>query len=542
MAVFPPHVHPFAWGIAVAAAALMGSLAAPPWRMGAAGAWLAVLVVGALGVNLATALQPLQASRILALWGAYLCVFLYCAGLREQAEKPDGQRLLLGAVALSGSGLAAYGLYQSLFAFARLAAAPEQGLPEAVRARIGSGRAVATLGLPDALSGLLAMSLPVTVLLARSTRGGAGRRTLLYALALLQAAGIVATWSAGGITSLALAAAAALWWGSGRRKRTERLAVALVVTGLIGAALLLAARVVSTAESAQGNPLTLRAGNWKVALEMGGEHPMFGVGAGCYGIAFPPHRDWGMNESQFAHNSYLQLLAETGISIGSLAVVGAGFLAWRLLRAAEPTLLVVSCLSFLLHNAVDFTFYVPGVGLTFFCLAGLAAGSLHGTGTRSARGDGGGLALRSLAALGLATFALLVTRADIRREAARWAVRDDPSQAPMLAAGAVALNPFDSESRSLLSHLQLEGATRTGDPELLQRAEESARRAIELDPGTPHHWNHLGRVLLARGDPQGAYLALARAAQLYPIKIEYRRDRDDVGAMLLKSSTPVAPR
>jgi cytochrome c-type biogenesis protein CcmH/NrfG len=58
---------------------------------------------------------------------------------------------------------------------------------------------------------------------------------------------------------------------------------------------------------------------------------------------------------------------------------------------------------------------------------------------------------------------------------------------------------------------------------------------VELDPHTPHHWHHLGRVRLARKDPLGALVAFTRAAQLYPIKIEYRQDRDAVAATLAGS-------
>jgi cytochrome c-type biogenesis protein CcmH/NrfG len=191
----------------------------------------------------------------------------------------------------------------------------------------------------------------------------------------------------------------------------------------------------------------------------------------------------------------------------------------------------VACLSFLIHNGADFTFYVPSVGLIFFCLAGLAAASrcpgVNPDGAAASRIP------RCIAALALAAFALLLTRADLGKAAARDAVVErDMSLAPWLAAAAVSRNPFDPESRSLYSHVLLDQATISKNPELLRRAERQAQAAIDLDPVTPHHWNHLGHVLLASGDPQGAYVALARAAQLYPIKIEYRQDSDMVGAAL----------
>ena len=151
-----------------------------------------------------------------------------------------------------------------------------------------------------------------------------------------------------------------------------------------------------------------------------------------------------------------------------------------------------------------------------------------------------------LGMLVLATFALLVTRADISRDAAREAaLAGDLPRALPLARQAVARDPFDPEARSLLSHLLFELAVKKSSPGSgeAQEAEAQALRATELDPLTPHHWNHLGRVLLANGDRQGAYIAMARAARLYPIKIEYRQDRDAVGASLAPSQAGTgAPR
>ena len=95
-------------------------------------------------------------------------------------------------------------------------------------------------------------------------------------------------------------------------------------------------------------------------------------------------------------------------------------------------------------------------------------------------------------------------------------------------------NPWDPEARSLLSHVLLETGLNDQNIEVLREAETQAQRAVDLDPMTPHHWHHLGRVRLARRDPLGAFIALQRATELYPIKIEYRDDRDRVGAALAR--------
>jgi len=556
VAVFPPHVHTAAWGIAVALAALAGLAASASrdarnsWKLPPAGWWIVLLLTGAIAINVTFAAQRLQAARTVAMWCAYLCMFLYCAGLRRGPD--DGEpavRRVLGALAIVATALAVHGLYQSLYEFERLAeVASSLGLPEAVRARLGSTRAVATLGLPDALSGLLAISVPVTVWLARANERGWLRR-LLWVMTFIQGACLVATRSAGGFASLALAGAAVLWW-RGRTARgaaRRRLAIVLVTTGLSGAALLLAARLLGPGASGDGNPLALRLGNWSVAASMARDHLLFGTGAGCFGVSFPAYREWGMNETQFVHNSFLQLFSETGLFLGGAALAGAVALGLTMLGSGVAPLLAVACVSFLIHNAADFTFYVPTVGFTFFCLAGLVVGPRDGRlGAREApvaRSGGAAVAGRGVAALCLASFALIVTRADMKRDAARDAVvAGEHSLAAALAREAIAGDPFDPEARSLLSRLEFEQSVATHDPGRLVEAEAQARRAVEIDPHTPNHWHHLGRVLLARGDPQGAYIALSRAAELYPIKIEYRKDRDAVlGALAGAAPKEPAP-
>jgi cytochrome c-type biogenesis protein CcmH/NrfG len=90
-------------------------------------------------------------------------------------------------------------------------------------------------------------------------------------------------------------------------------------------------------------------------------------------------------------------------------------------------------------------------------------------------------------------------------------------------------NPIDADSRTLLSSILLERTSRHRDESLLDLCEMQALQAVRLDPRTPHRWQHLGRVRLARSDPLGAYIAMARAFELYPIKTEYRDARDHIG-------------
>jgi hypothetical protein len=277
------------------------------------------------------------------------------------------------------------------------------------------------------------------------------------------------------------------------------------------------------------------------------ERPLFGGGLGTYGILFPSHRTWQMNESRFAHNAWLQIGAEAGVLAALAAALLALWFIARLLRTGDAAgsapggsfAAAVACAGFLFHNAADFTFYLPSVALPFFCLAGFAAAA-PGAGPPAGRARAGRLA----ACAALALFALWVSSADAQRDRARELALAGPAQNALEAArDAVLLNPIDPESHDLFARLLLEQAASSGDARPLGMAEAHAARAVDLDEMTPGHWNLLGRVRLARSDPQGAYIALHRAARLYPIRIEYRQDRDAVAAMLARPAVedPEAP-
>lgn len=527
----------------------------PPRPATAGGRWIATLVLAALACNLAASIQPMATLRVLALAGACLAVFCWCA-LRPEGADPAAQagsgsasaaRLVLPAVALAGTLLALHGLYQVAFGFEQLERAAGPEVADALRARLASRRAAAGLGLPAALGGWLAMALPVTLGWALRAGRSSPARWIGLAAALIQAAGLAATRSAGAIGALVLAAVAVAVSqttgpASGGSGRSRLRAAAAVAAGAILVAALLWARTSAARAPDEGTgPVALRAGNWRVALQIGAGSPALGAGLGCYGAAFPAHRSWEMNESRFAHNSFLQVGAEGGLFLGILAAWLACALGLRLLRAAgreggrSGAWLAVSCLSFLLHNLVDFTLYLPSVGLLFFVLAGLAVSRLR----KSAAPPAGPLARAAAlaGALALALFAVATTRADQSLQRARDLVlAGDNAGALADARRAARLSPLDPEPPSFLSNLLLAEAGRSRSPEALEEASRLARRAIAIDPRGARHHAQLGRVLLARGDLVGAYLRLDRATALHPTRIEYRRERDAVAGALARAA------
>jgi len=529
--------------VTLALAALMGATAAPARRVGGPAAALIAAGLILLAINVSMSIQWLQSIRTLAMFAACALTFVFCA--RRVGGPAEGRGgLLQGTVIAAGVGLALFGVYQSVYRFGRLAAIADAATPEAIRARIESGRAVATLGLPAALAGVLIMTLPLTAAWTWRVRGRDALRAVGLILCAVQAAGLLAARSAAAVASLAIAAAAVAWLapsheGGAAGPRRRWLAAGLAVAGVVLAGGLLLSRMLQAGAVSEGaGPFALRLGNWKVATEIFSRHPLFGAGLGCYGIAFPQFRQWGMNESRYAHNSYMQLLSEGGLALGIPAMALALLVAVLLLRRARDArrdgdlsvpLASAGCVAFLAHNLVDFTLYIPTVALAFCCIAGPILGARRDDG----RPPAAPRAMLAVAGLLLAAVALGVTRGDMALDEARSrAVAGDAEAARLLARTAARHDPLDPEPHSFLSQLILEDAGDASGPALLEEAEREALRAVYLDPETPHRWHLLGRVRLAASDPQGAFIALTRAADLYPIRIEYRQDRDAVAAAI----------
>ena len=122
-------------------------------------------------------------------------------------------------------------------------------------------------------------------------------------------------------------------------------------------------------------PIRLRWVNWQTTGWVFGQHPWLGVGLGGVGQAGLLAPTAAANITPYAHNTYLQLLAEFGIA--GVGVLAAGV--WALLRlirsgvAAHPGL-ALAVATIPLHNVVDFSAYAPEVLLPWAVLAGTLAG------------------------------------------------------------------------------------------------------------------------------------------------------------------------
>jgi len=137
-----------------------------------------------------------------------------------------------------------------------------------------------------------------------------------------------------------------------------------------------------------------RVGIWRDTLHLIGAFPLAGCGFGAFQSAYMHYQTTVPTMTvNFAHNDYLQLMAELGVP-GFLALAAAAVLILReLFRRLAPAVdpyFAAACLGALaaiaLHSLADFNLYKPANAVVVAWIAGLAA-SGYGRTTIELRGN-----------------------------------------------------------------------------------------------------------------------------------------------------------
>ena len=459
------------------------------------------------------------------------------------ADDPRARRAIPALLLCLGTLAAAQAIAQHHWAWPQVAAElraagpPADAGADAMLVRLESGRPSGPFVLPTALAGFLAITIPASLLSA--LEGGLAARAGAAAALLVQCYGLFLTRSLGGLAALACACVVLLGRGSRRplRRFLPAAAVLLLVIG-IASLVFLRARHGEMTSAPGADPVSLRAGNWRVAAAMIGDHPLFGVGPGAFGTFYPRYMRAGMNETQYAHNSYLQLVSTWGLwillPIGAAIAVFASCLRGAGPRDAGRLAALAGGTAFLVHNLIDFTFYQPGVAVPCALLLGVAtAGAATppaGQDATQPRGQGDGAARgsrgRARVALGCAAAALLLihgvraARCSMLLERAGAAARrGDLAAAREDAVRASAARPGDPRPWAFLSEMAI--ASRRDDPNALRLGREAAERAVALDPEAAGRHHVLALYHAKDEEAAAAWLEERRAHELFPLKPLY---------------------
>jgi len=122
---------------------------------------------------------------------------------------------------------------------------------------------------------------------------------------------------------------------------------------------------------------------WSIALKIFSEHPILGAGLESYGVSFTRHDTWtGIYRIEYAHNEYLQTLADSGIA-GLACVVAFLVLLFRksyvAIRAPQDGFsleasigAIAGCLAVAIHSFFDFPLRTPSNAFFFLLLVVIA--------------------------------------------------------------------------------------------------------------------------------------------------------------------------
>lgn len=484
---------------------------------------------------------------------------LTALGIAAAASAGGGGAVSLAAsAATAGTVSALVAIWQGAIGFSRSAAelvSLHDPLRDPALARLRSGRVFGTFVLPASLGGGLAITLPLTIALAAGSRSRRIRHAVVAGV-LLQAVALVWTFSIGAWASLALSCLVVLGprlfgtEGGRRWVLGAALVLGLLIMGGIGAR-----QWLLPTPGPEDTPVAYRLGNWKAAYAMVLDNPVTGTGIGTFGSASPGYRREGMNESRYAHCSWLQLVSELGFGVAPflvMALIGGFALSRRgPLMSDLGAASTVGVIAFLTQNLVDFTFYQTSVGALFVAAVALAATESQGGGSSILPGGSdaaapaassesrselaplpsrwphawraagrAGMLLTAVPAGGFLLLSGLSGLAEERALKAHGLAAGDELRSLELA---VRLDPLDPDLHSDLARA-LEGSEH--DLARLPRARAEAERAASLDPRTPYRWWDLALIELRMDRPAAAWIHGARAASLYPLKPEYRTGLD----------------
>ncbi len=313
-------------------------------------------------------------------------------------------RLVLTAV-LAGFAVSLLGILQKLSGTGRLFGLRETVHTDLFGPFINRNSYAAFAGTLFPLALCLALAA-----LARLREGREGRegqegrlaRFLLLTLAtVVLGGGVFYSLSRGGMLAVGLSVVvvAGLLTYHGRR------GVELVVLGALLALAVgfvawvgpdeVAARVGTLAEGTSTPTFAARVEAWERSLQLLAAYPVLGAGLGTFRFAFmehaPPGRAWWTT----AHNEYLEVVCDTGLVGGLLALAAAALLASAVLRPwaiggrTTPFLhtgLVAGVAGLLLHAGVSSVLQVPANGVLLVVLAGGLLGLVERQDLRPAGG------------------------------------------------------------------------------------------------------------------------------------------------------------
>lgn len=477
-------------------------------------------------------------AAILLVFAYFLTYGVISTRLREEREV----FVFLWVLLISATLVSLKGINQYLYEFSALSQQiAASGLPINLE-----GRVFSTFIGPNGLAGFLLLSLPISLSLAQVAKTS-GVRLFSWICAGFLLVALLLTFSrASLVITVFLLFLLVVFSPPGKRRG--------IAVGLLGLAVV-ALALVGVLYSVRGGSIdffrplftlessfTSRQGFWETSLRIARAFPVRGSGIGTFASIYPRFQRSGAY-SQHAHNSYLEMFAETGLIGGLLflaIVVLVLYAVVRALRTSQSkdhkyviTALLLGGLGFLLHNLVDFDWYIPATALYFWAFCGLAV-ALGETGksqapqvpsTRPSKLGKARLLLWGLAlllVLLLGRYFMSLSQADSFAENGRAALRAGAwDEAVFNLKKAVERDPMEANYHSLLAQGYAGQSLESGNRNRLLKAIAEMKRAAQLQPAAPHFRGLLGTYYLSVGEARDALREWQKAKELAPLSPVY---------------------
>ncbi|MBI4743614.1 MAG: O-antigen ligase family protein [Actinobacteria bacterium] len=424
---------------------------------------------------------------------SFIIYFLFFWLTANNFESRDKISFALNGLIATGSLVALYGLWQYLYGLEDLANwAPLHNISFSIENRIFS-----TFINPNHLSGFLSLIIPLAFVSLMRSKSKI-KTILIGSGILLMGTSLILTYSRGGWIS-SVAALSIVFFGIIYKYPRKTITATIVLVLMLLAVNFFITKNPSTNQSnkvgaysaldpnTSATSLQGRVQLWRGTVNMIKENYLLGTGIGTYSYIYPIYQYEG-KYSKHAHNTFLEIFAETGIA-GFLSFLLIVFLVLknqfnlaRLEKDEEYKLYALAFfaagVSFVIRNLIDFDWYSPGETLIFWFFAGLTI-SIAKLSDKKIYSLRGGKTIASLASIGIIMLilsSLSIYLGNSFFETGKNLIDEgDYSEATVNFKKAISFDPLQALYHSKLSEVYFRKKS-------ISNAIYEAKKAIKLEP------------------------------------------------------------
>ncbi len=397
---------------------------------------------------------------------------------------------------------------------------------------------------PNHLAGYLGMTIPAAVALVVAGRLGHAFKIVLVYLAGVMLIALCLTVSRGGVIAVGVSLTALLLILV--RRRNYRLPAAFLLALLLGAGYFVATHNKSVEERFKelnrgGHVNEVRPAIWSAAWRMWLDYPWFGVGPGHFDYRLGQYRPEALlGRPRYAHNDYLNTLADWGATGGILVTAAFALFFWGVAKTLpfvhragndfqakksnKPAVVLAGAaalLAMLIHAATEFNMQIPANALLAVAWLAVVSGYLRFATEKywtSLRLAGKAAAT----ALLLTVFAGLAVEGTVQGEACYWMAKAEklpagPARVPLLKR-AISIEPANGEILYNLAtnNMQIIESGGKGYEEATREAMAWFAQGIKVNPWEEDNYLAYGRCLDWIGQARQATPYFDRAVALDP--------------------------